>query len=53
MGDPSAVLLPDLLLAEIFVRLPSKDFHRCHCLTSAWAAAPRIELWINIKRRDK
>ncbi|KAF7076748.1 hypothetical protein CFC21_081361 [Triticum aestivum] len=39
MGDPSAVHLPDLVLAEIFVRLPSKDFHRCRCLSRAWAAA--------------
>ncbi|XBH75303.1 hypothetical protein VPH35_102085 [Triticum aestivum] len=37
MGD-EASLLPDLALEAIFVRLPPRDFHRCRCLSRAWAA---------------
>ncbi|KAM3297411.1 hypothetical protein ACQJBY_039343 [Aegilops geniculata] len=37
MGD-QASLLSDLALEAIFVRLPPRDFHRCRCLSRAWAA---------------
>ncbi|KAI4978456.1 hypothetical protein ZWY2020_015209 [Hordeum vulgare] len=39
MADPATLqLLPDLVLEEIFVRLPPNDFHRCRCVSRAWAA---------------
>jgi hypothetical protein len=42
MADPAAMyqfaLPPDLVL-EVLVRLPQKEFHRCRCLSRAWAAA--------------
>jgi hypothetical protein len=40
--EPAAVqqqvLLPDFMLEEIFARLPRKAFHRCRCLSRAWAS---------------
>ncbi|KAM0874485.1 hypothetical protein ACQ4PT_037403 [Festuca glaucescens] len=32
------VLLLDFMLEEIFARLPRKAFHRCRCLSRAWAS---------------
>uniref|UniRef100_N1QZF3 Uncharacterized protein n=1 Tax=Aegilops tauschii TaxID=37682 RepID=N1QZF3_AEGTA len=54
MGD-QASLLPDLALEAIFVRLPPRDFHRCRCLSRAWAAKlssdDLIDLHLRVRRK--
>ena len=41
------VLLPDSMLDEIFVRLSHKGFHRCRCLSRAWAATLSSDYFVD------